>query len=336
MDIVTTTRTTEQTSLFAAEELKRYLSQMLSSEEGVFSVTLFVETNIDDSRDAYSISMSDDGGTIIGSNARSVLIGVYDYLRYLGCRFLSPNEQTEIIPKVKVSELKTNYKKVAAFNHRGVCIEGANSVENILEFINWLPKVGYNSFFLQFKVQFVFISRWYNHDLNPLQESENFTMEDATFYMTKFEEAMTSEVYYYTKLDMVGPANIRRIDIGSWDEAHKTLADNRKSLAAEITVVVIFLWGFTANTNLCFSIPDAINTFVIMLLNMPLKLCCRLSHIWIADEYNNVCECSECSETTITESYVALLNEIDRRMIDKNIKTKNIIFAVSGIIMASY
>lgn len=55
-------------------------------------------------------------------------------------------------------------KKTASLRHRGVCIEGADSLENILDFIDWLPKMGYNSFFLQFKLPYTFMARWYHHE----------------------------------------------------------------------------------------------------------------------------------------------------------------------------
>ncbi|MBZ4284176.1 DUF4838 domain-containing protein, partial [Streptococcus pneumoniae] len=61
--------------------------------------------------------------------------------------------------------------------HRGVCIEGADSFENILDFIDWLPKIGMNSFFIQFENPYSFLKRWYEHEFNPYLNKEQFSNE---------------------------------------------------------------------------------------------------------------------------------------------------------------
>ena len=38
-------------------------------------------------------------------------------------------------------------------------------------------------------------------------------------------------------------------------------------------------------------------------------------HFWLGDSLNNVCECEECKKTTISDQYVELLKEIDKRLI---------------------
>ena len=88
MEIRFNTRNIEQTVSFAGQELCRYLQQMLRDEEGVFSVSLAVA--VAEGNDAFSVDVDTHGGTITGNNARSVLLGVYDYLQHLGCRFLAP------------------------------------------------------------------------------------------------------------------------------------------------------------------------------------------------------------------------------------------------------
>ncbi|RHC44577.1 hypothetical protein DW841_28975 [Hungatella hathewayi] len=48
--------------------------------------------------DAYAISVTDLGGSIKGSNNRSVLLGAYRYLKELGFAFLRPDREGERIP----------------------------------------------------------------------------------------------------------------------------------------------------------------------------------------------------------------------------------------------
>lgn len=323
MKIQTDLRNIEQTVSFAAQELTAYLTRMLSSEEGVFSVSLEVRARTEDS-DAYAVSMDLGGGLISGSNPRSVLLGVYDYLRHLGCRFLSPNKQTEVVPRIPREALPARYEKKASFRHRGVCIEGADSVENVLDFIDWLPKVGYNSFFLQFKVPYIFLSRWYHHDRNPLAEPEPFTMEDARHAMALFEEAILKRGLLLHKVghgwtgEILGGGTV-----GSWNTTDRPLDPEKRPLAAEIGGKRDYFMGIPANTNLCLSNPLTVDAFARQVVSYARENPnVDYLHIWLADAYNNVCECAQCSASTISDQYVALLNEIDRRLTREHLDTR--------------
>ena len=323
MEILNQTRNVEQTVSFAWEELCQYLTRMLREEEGVFSVSLGVcpsETGLD----GYRVQMEETGGTITGNNPRSVLLGVYDYLHHLGCRFLTPDRDTEIVPLIRKEALPASYSKTASFRHRGVCIEGANSLENVLDFINWLPKVGYNSFFLQFKVPYIFLSRWYHHDKNPLKDAEPFSMEDAEGCLKLFQQEMTKRSLL---LHQVGHGWTGEVlaggTVGSWDASENQISPEKAPMAAMIDGKRGFFMGIPANTNLCLSNPETVKTFTDQVLEYVRENPdVDYLHIWLADEYNNVCECADCEKTTVSDQYVALLNEIDRRLTEENKPTR--------------
>ena len=141
-----------QALAFAAAELKNYLERMLAEEAGVWSGVLTVRPGGLSEPDRFSVRLTPDRGSITGNSGRAVLLGVYDLLRRLGCRFLAPGMENEIVPAIGREALALGYGHQASFYHRGVCIEGANSRENVLNFIDWLHNAGFNSFFLQFKV----------------------------------------------------------------------------------------------------------------------------------------------------------------------------------------
>ena len=153
-----------QAVVYAAEELEAYLCRMLPElRDDNRTIRLAVEAKAagerceeiyDRENDSFRVVMTAEGGVIAGNRPRSVLLGVYDYLHYLGCRFLMPGRKGEYVPRITCEKLCADYEKTASFYHRGVCIEGADSFENVREFIDWLPKVGFNSFFLQFKVPY--------------------------------------------------------------------------------------------------------------------------------------------------------------------------------------
>ena len=67
---------------FAASQLEEYLTRMLSSSAPPLAFQLVVTGQ--DSHDSFSVDVGPNGGEICGVNDRSVLLGVYDYLHYLG------------------------------------------------------------------------------------------------------------------------------------------------------------------------------------------------------------------------------------------------------------
>ena len=162
---------------FAAEELKKYLRMMMPeggdvkiayapSESGGFRLGLMQELSLDVS-DAREVTLDDiiyidcdtEGGIIAGSNPRSVLLGVYEYLRLNGCRWIFPGVDGEYIPIKDIKAVK--YRHAMDSRYRGNCIEGAVSQEILNDFIDFMPKVGLNTFMLQFRIPEVFYERYY-------------------------------------------------------------------------------------------------------------------------------------------------------------------------------
>lgn len=50
-------------------------------------------------------------------------------------------------------------------------------------------------------------------------------------------------------------------------------------------------------------------------------------HFWLADDARNQCECDGCKDTTPSDFYVQILNEVDRRMTEDKLDTK-IVFLI--------
>lgn len=322
MRILVTCRPPESGVLsFAAAELERYLSRMLP-EEGALTVHLAAgEEN--DGRESFAVAMAEEGGSITGSCPRAVLLGVYDYLRRLGCRFLGPGERWEIVPAVGREKLAADYERRASFRHRGVCIEGADSRENILEFIDWLPKAGYNSFFLQFKSPYAFLKRWYHHERNPLRAAEAYTPADAERDMAVLEAAVKKRGLLLHKAGHGWTGEVLGFASLSWDAEGRPLAEERRPLAAQVDGRRGLWQGVPANTNLCFANRRAAEDFAALVVDYarenPAVDCL---HVWLADTFNNVCGCEECEKTTLSDQYAAVLNEIDRRLTAEGLGTR--------------
>ena len=305
---------------FAASELESYLDRMLPSPP---DLTIRLLSSGGDPMDGFSIRVGEREGEIRGSNDRSVLLGVYDYLHHLGCRFLGPGRDSEVVPHITPDLLPANYEKHASFRHRSVCIEGADSRENILVFIVWLPKVGYNSFFLQFKTAYAFLARWYHHLENPFLTPEPYTVSDAARDMVGLEEAMKKRGLLLHKVGHGWTGEALGYETMNWDPNPRPLAPEKEPLAAEVNGVRALWKGSPANTNLCFHNGDAVDLFASLVVRYAKENpSADYLHVWLADEYNNVCECEGCRETTPSDQYVELLNELDRRLTAEGLSTR--------------
>ncbi len=310
-----------QVAAFAAQELKRYLQQMLPNREQELHYYFSIEKSDDRETDAFSISTDAFGGAIIGNSERAVLLGVYEYLHCMGARFLGPN--SEVIPVLSGKLPKVNCEKEASLYHRGVCIEGSSSRENVLAFIDWLPKVGYNSFFLQFTIPYTFLARWYHHENNPYVAPESYTMEDAVNDMKAFELEIAKRGLLLHKVGHGWTGAALGYETVSWDGEITPLTEEKRELLALRDGKREWYWGAPANTNLCYHKEEAMDAFVTTVVDYVRKNPqVHYLHVWLADACNNVCECEECQKTTLSDQYVMMLNELDRRLTREGLETK--------------
>ena len=152
---------------FAAEELKKYLRMMMprcgeidiafapDAKDG-FRLGLMADLGLDTSEaqdltldDILHVDVDAEGnGVIAGSNPRSVLLAVYRYLRENGCRWLFPGVDGEIIPIHPIAA--TKFHKMADCRYRGQCNEGGEYQQQMIEAIDFTPKLGMNIFMQEF------------------------------------------------------------------------------------------------------------------------------------------------------------------------------------------
>lgn len=331
MNLTITCSSDHQPVAFAAQELADYLGRMLPGTaavdtpgEGDLVFSLSVSHHLGPEKpERFAVHVTRTGGAITANCPLGVLLGVYDYLHYLGCRFLGPGKASEVVPVISAEALPAEYEKKASFRHRGVCIEGANSAENILDFIDWLPKAGYNSFFLQFKVPYTFLARWYHHERSPFLPPESYTAADAAEAARALEAELKKRGLLLHKVGHGWTGEVLGCETVSWDLDPRPLAEDKRPLAAMVDGVRGLSHGIPANTNLCLSSPKAADDFASLVVDYArANPSVDYLHVWLADEYNNVCECDGCRRTTPSDQYVALLNEIDRRLTAEGLDTR--------------
>lgn len=319
---------------FASSELKKYLEIMNPDEKVVISkksengITLGcdsenlpkVEDKVFD--DAIYIDIKNGKGVIFGTNPRAVLIGVYRYLKELGCAFIRPGADNEVIPLVNYKEKEVFVSEKASYRHREVCIEGAVSFEHVSDMLDFIPKIAMNGYYMQFLKPYGFFRKWYNHEDNPYIEAEPKTDEELDKYLDALDEEIEKRGLLYFAVGHGWNSNPLGINASYWDKEEEPTEEIRQYLA-ELNGKRDWFEGIPLDTNLCYSNPKVQN----LMTDYAVNYCKEHKNVdcivfWLADRVGNTCECSECKKGIFSDHYVKLLNLLDEKLTKENIKTK--------------
>lgn len=301
-------------------ELADYMLRM-TGEKG--SIALFSENGASFLEEHYTIDVTGGRGSIRANRPRALLLGIYDFLRRCGCRFLRPGKTGEVIPRVPLESIDVHAEVSPASRHRGITIEGAVSLENVLDLIEWAPKAGFNSYFIQFRTAFEFFDRWYSHAGNDLIPREPFSEEDAARFVRLIAEKVKERDMIFHAVGHGWTAACVGISADGWKGMDDDLTDRQRGMLAEIGGKRGFFNGIPLNTNLCYSDPavrERMAEEVVSYAAAHPEV--DVLHLWLADDSNNVCECAACAERRFSDWYVMMLNEIDRRLTALHIRTK--------------
>lgn len=278
--------------------------------------------------DAIYIAVTALDGIIAGSNPRSVLLAAYRYLTELGYRWVRPGQDGEYLPPVASLGGTVWVAEVAAYRHRGVCIEGAVSYEHVRDLIDWLPKVGCNCYFMQFREAFTFFERWYAHRENPLLPAENFTIEQARAFKVRLSGELVRRGLIFHDVGHGWTCDPLGLPGLGWEYAPPEVPPAVVPFLAEVDGRRELWRGVPINTQLCYSnavvrrlVVDDIAAYVSAHPEVDLL------HVWLADGTNNHCECADCRALRPADWYVRLLNEIDKRLTTLNLPTR-IVFLI--------
>ena len=309
---------------FAASELKRYLN-LITGTNG--EIALFVRDESENTGDIFAekctVCVRSGKGSISANRPRALLIGVYEFLRRLGCRFTRPGKDGEVIPEMKLEDVSAEFEFIPENRHRGITIEGAVSFENISETIDWSVKNGFNSYFTLFMNSYEFFNRWYEHIGNPFLKPEKLEKSTVEEYIKKIvAELKKRDMIYHAVGHGWTPAALG-INCNGWSDNDYTLPPEKKNLLAEIGGKREFYKGIPLNTHLCYSNPSARKLIAESVVNYALTHPeCDVLHVWLADDYNNACECENCRKKRMADWYVMILNDIDALLTEKDCGTK--------------
>ncbi len=335
---------------YAAEELKKYLRMMMPECGDIKIERAFGKAPVEDGfvlgmmqdfglsvdevedpelDDILHIDTTDNAGIIAGSNPRSVLMAVYRFLRENGCRWLYPGIDGEFIPMQDVKAVK--FHKAADMRYRGWCNEGAESQQCMMETIEFAPKIGLNVYMIEFFVPCGYYNPYYDHTNNEANRLAEPVTEQQVLQWKRMCETE------------IAKRGLQFHDIGhGWTTESFGLSTaiawqdlDNLSVPKEIEPYIAMLNGKrelyckgAMNTNFCMSNPEARRIFVNKVADYAENhQNVTYLHVWLADFFNNHCECDECRKMTVSDWYAMLLNELDDELTKRNLDTK-IVFCI--------
>ena len=334
---------TKRTLLFAAEELQKYLCSVSDSDfsiipSGAYNTgetnAIYLGVNLTEGLpqvetpeldDAIFINIKSGSGVITGTNARSVLIGVYRFLKEKGFVFLRPGKGGEIFPDT-LTDLDAYVREKASYRHRGICIEGTVYQKSLNDIIDWLPKAAMNSYFVQFELPRVFFDRWYQGE-TPYREKTLLTDEELRAILAMAEDEIEKRGLLYHAVGHGWTSLSFGINATSWDACDEP-AEEYRDIMALVGGKRGLYNGIPMNTNLCYSQQKARNSVTDCIVNY-----CKehpnikYLHFWLSDGRNNNCECENCRKQRVADHYVKMLNELDEKLAKEQLDTK-IVFLV--------
>jgi len=338
----------------AAQELNRYLKEMTRAPLSARSCAEFPtdgkpsiwvggpdafreQVQADPLDDEILVTQRDGVCLITGSNPRSVLFAVYAALEKLGARWVDPGEAGEYLPEASVEDMfKMEIHQRASYRHRGICIEGAPSLEHALGIIDWMTKKRMNSFFLQFKTSIYFWQNWYHHDYNDgymeprkIDEAASLEMDEQVVRELKRRGLVFHHVGHGWTAESIGLKGL------GWYQFEGEISPEQRALMAEVDGKRGLFGGIPINTELCYSNQkafDAIVDHVVGYAGDHPEVDCL--HFWLSDAPNNFCECAECRKRTQSDHYVRLVKAVSKRLKEEGIPTRIVFLCYTNTLMA--
>ncbi len=312
---------------FARQELEKYLE--ILSIKAEIELHLFDELDIKaDVRDPYfddalAIKVINKKGYVAGINPRSVLFGVYRLLESWGIVWLRPGKDGTFIPS-KADIKDVDIFEIATKRHRAICIEGAISIENVLDMIEWMPKMRYNGYYIQFGNSYAFFDRWYSHQESTVKEPEYLDQAMVKGFVEQIEKAIKDRGLLLMRMGHGWNCNPFGVVVDGWYKVkEEDIPDSYREICALVNGKRDVWNGRPLQTELCYSNPFVQKTMADAIVDYAKKHPqTDVIHFWLADYFDNNCECPECTKYRLSDYEVMILNQVTARLKEENIKTQ--------------
>lgn len=340
---------------FAAEELRRYLRMMMpegghiaiKQADGVtdgICLGLLSELGLPDGDvedphmdEILYADVQKTRGIIAGNNPRAVLLAVYEYLRAQGCRWLFPGVDGEYIPE-REALAPVSFRKKPSCRYRAFANAAATSQQATLAMIDFLPKIGMNTFMFEFRIPTHYTDSYYNHLHNQKNRPpEPVTPRTILAWKRSAESEVDRRGLLFHDVGHGFCVDAFGIDSSlSWyesDERH--IPEGARQYLAEVDGHRGFFHGVPINTNFCMSDPTARRKVAECVADYAEHHeNVDLLHVWLADGFNNHCECKNCQKKSPSDWYVDTLNDIDAVLSARALPTKIVFLAYVDTVWA--
>ncbi|MBE6644475.1 MAG: DUF4838 domain-containing protein [Ruminococcaceae bacterium] len=339
--------TSNPTVDYAAEELKKYLRMMMtdsgeisieyepSAKDG-FRLGLMSDFDLDmsdaekpDLDDIVYVDTDEKGGIIAGSNPGAALIAVYRYLRFCGCRWIFPGVDGELIPDLKAVP-PVKYRKLADYRYRGQCNEGAEFQQDMLETIEFTPKIGMNTYMLEFDNPYAYYNSYYSHKNSSVRAPENVTRKTVKRWKRQCEAEIKKRGLRFHDMGHGWTAEPFGLDssLGWVAEKEIEVKPEFKECLAMLDGVRKVRKNSPLLSNVCYSNPKTRRVMAEYIADYAERQNnVDFLHIWLADESNGHCECDVCKQKVTADWYIMLLNDIDAEFTRRNLDS-HLVFIV--------
>lgn len=330
---------------FAAEELKKYLRMMMPLQAEIsiafdpaakdgFRLGLLEDFGLENEAedvlldDVVHIDTDTEGGILAGSNPRSVLFAVYRLLKCNGCRWLYPGVDGEYIPVQPLMPVR--YHKLADHRFRGMCNEGAEHQQAMLETVDFYAKLELNTYMLEFDVPYIYYDRFYSHPFNEENRlPEPVSQQQVLQWKRQCEAEIAKRGLQFHDMGHGWTAEPFGLSSAEgWKPAEQELTEAQRECLAMLGGVRELFGGVALNTNLCMSNPKVRTTMARGIADYAAKhQNVDYLHVWLADGSNNHCECENCQKCRPSDFYLMIMNELDEMLTEKGLATR-IVFIV--------
>ena len=189
--------------------------------------------------------------------------------------------------------------------------------------IDWLPRVGMNTYFVQFIIPADFYNRYFKDKNSPIREPVMFSDEDIAHMWRACEEEILKRGLIYHAVGHGWTHMAFGVQTATHDPNDPRLSDELKGYFAEMDGKRALHKNGLNHTQLCYSKPavrDAITDCIVKYCEENPSV--DVLHFWLADGFNNHCECDECQKLRPSDWYVMMLNSLDTKLAARGLNTK--------------
>jgi len=215
--------------------------------------------------------------------------------------------------------------------YRGYAAEGSVYREAEIDFIDFMPKLGMNTYMIEFRIPRSYYEKYYAHFRNDNHRTPEPISDDLVLQWKRGTEAEIAkrglqfhDIGHGWTVDPFG------IDAKyAWEKIDESLVpkDMIKYLA-ELNGVRGLYDGRPANTQFCMSNPEARKLFADFVAKYAEEHSnIDFLHVWLADGSFNHCECEKCRKKTPSDWYIMAMNEIDEMLTEEGLPTRIVFIA---------